>query len=374
MSYTEVESVGWFTRIKDSIAGVGCGMLLFILAFPLLWWNEGRAVHEAAGIASAKKAVINVQADKVESSNDGKLVHVSGQAATTEKLVDDKTQLTATALRLRRNVSIYQWRENKKSEKRKKVGGGEETVNTYTYEQVWTDKPLNSSSYKEKSGHENIGALPFENATTDSKAATLGAFKLGEAVTRLSNWTPLSIEKDKVKLPDGFKAEPGDLYKGVDPTKPAVGDVKVTFESVQPGEYTIMAAQRGDSFTSYKAASKDFFEVRKGNVSADQICQGLESANNMMTWILRVVGFFMFVIAVSMILKPLSVMADVLPFLGNMVEFGAGLAGIAVAIPCTLITVAIAWIVYRPVIGVALLVVSVGAIYLFYTKVKKPAA
>jgi len=54
-----------------------------------------------------------------------------------------------------------------------------------------------------------------------------------------------------------------------------------------------------------------------------------------------------------------------------MVEFGAVLAGIAVAIPCTLITVAIAWIVYRPILGVALLVVSGAAIYFILAMMKK---
>ncbi len=44
-SFTEVSSQGWFSRIGDSIKGILFGIFLFIAAFPLLWWNEGRSVE-----------------------------------------------------------------------------------------------------------------------------------------------------------------------------------------------------------------------------------------------------------------------------------------------------------------------------------------
>jgi hypothetical protein len=37
----------------------------------------------------------------------------------------------------------------------------------------------------------------------------------------------------------------------------------------------------------------------------------------MMTWILRFVGFVLMILGLNMILKPLSVMADVLPIVGS---------------------------------------------------------
>ncbi|WP_339136467.1 MAG: hypothetical protein WGN25_01115 [Candidatus Electrothrix sp. GW3-4] len=43
-SYTEVTNQSWFSRIGGAIKGIIFGFILFIIAFPLLFWNEGRAV------------------------------------------------------------------------------------------------------------------------------------------------------------------------------------------------------------------------------------------------------------------------------------------------------------------------------------------
>ena len=43
--FTEVTTKGWLERIGESIKGVVAGLVLFLGAFPLLWWNEGRSVQ-----------------------------------------------------------------------------------------------------------------------------------------------------------------------------------------------------------------------------------------------------------------------------------------------------------------------------------------
>ena len=40
----EYEEEGWFSRIGDSIKGIFGGIAIFMLAFPLIFWNECRAV------------------------------------------------------------------------------------------------------------------------------------------------------------------------------------------------------------------------------------------------------------------------------------------------------------------------------------------
>ena len=54
---------------------------------------------------------------------------------------------------------------------------------------------------------------------------------------------------------------------------------------------------------------------------------------------------------------------------------GTGLLSFLIALPCSLVTIAIAWIVYRPVLGIILLVIAVGAIVmLFKNRKSAPAA
>ena len=61
-SVTRVENIGWGSRIIDSIKGVLFGLLLFVIAFPLLFWNEGRAVRRAQDLAEGRGAVVEASA------------------------------------------------------------------------------------------------------------------------------------------------------------------------------------------------------------------------------------------------------------------------------------------------------------------------
>ncbi|MCY2994909.1 MAG: hypothetical protein NTY19_44665 [Planctomycetota bacterium] len=59
-SFSEVTSQSWFSRLGNAIKGVLLGIILFVVAFPLLWWNEGRAVKTAKGLKEAGGAVVAV--------------------------------------------------------------------------------------------------------------------------------------------------------------------------------------------------------------------------------------------------------------------------------------------------------------------------
>ena len=117
-SFTETTTQGWFSRIGGSIKGVLFGILLCIIGIPLLFWNEGRAVKRYKTLKEGAGAVVAVSADKVDSANEGKLVHLSGEATTSETLQDEKYGISANALRLRRSVEMYQWKESTSTEKK----------------------------------------------------------------------------------------------------------------------------------------------------------------------------------------------------------------------------------------------------------------
>ncbi len=46
-TFTEVTSQSWWSRLGDSIKAVLVGIVMFLVSFPLLFWNEGRAVQTA---------------------------------------------------------------------------------------------------------------------------------------------------------------------------------------------------------------------------------------------------------------------------------------------------------------------------------------
>ena len=81
---------------------------------------------------------------------DGKVIHASGRAETTDVLVDPFFGVNATAIRLSRKVEYYQWVETARTETHKKVGGSEEKVTTYTYAKEWVSTPVDSSVFRDE--------------------------------------------------------------------------------------------------------------------------------------------------------------------------------------------------------------------------------
>lgn len=375
-NYTEVSSESWFSRIGGAFKGIIFGLVLFIAAFPLLFWNEGRAVKTYKTLKEGGGAVVSVPADRVDSANEGKLVHLSGKAVTEATLTDPVFGVSASALKLRREVEMYQWHESSKSETKKKLGGGTETVTEYSYSKVWSKNAISSSSFKKSAGHENPGAMPYESEELVADKVTLGAFTLSPSlVGMISGPQPLPVSSD-LPLPEELagkaKRHDGGLYLGADPASPQVGDVRITFETVPPQDISLIAQQTKGSFEPYKATTGEHIELLETGIkTAEAMFQKAQRDNVFLTWIVRAVGFILMFAGLSMIFKVLSVVADVLPFLGSVVGAGTGIISFLIAAVLSLITVAVAWIVYRPLLGVLLLAAAAGLIVLVKGKLGK---
>ena len=59
-----------------------------------------------------------------------------------------------------------------------------------------------------------------------------------------------------------------------------------------------------------------------------------------------------------------AVLAGVLPFLEDLVEAGVFLVALMLAVPLTLITIALAWFAHRPLIGALLIVAGIAFVLL----------
>jgi hypothetical protein len=368
-SYTEITSRSWGGRIMDSIKGLLLGGLMVLVAFPTLWWNEGRAVKTARSLEEGAGIVVSVAADAVVPGNDGKLVHVSGLAQTEERLQDPVFGIGANAIKLDRQVWAYQWQEHTRSETRNKLGGGTETVTTYEYRKEWVDRPVSSNGFHHPEGHRNPGTMTYRDQLLSAQRVTVGAFRLSPGlVAQINKFAPLPVtEQDLARLPVDLRQKAhlweGGYYLGRDPQTPEIGDSKVTFRVVNPTEVSAVARQGGRSLEPYATQAGRTLEMLSlGSVSAPVMFQQALSNNAVMTWVLRLVGFLVMFIGLFVLFRPLAVVADVLPFLGDMLRMGLGLFAGVIALSLSLVTIALAWLTYRPLISIPLLLVGVGAI------------
>ena len=149
------------------------------------------------------------------------------------------------------------------------------------------------------------------------------------------------------------------LYFGRVPGSPEVGDVRVTFEIVVPAKVTVMAVVDGDSFKPYKAKNgKRFQTLVMGKKSGDEIIDAEKEANNMILWALRILGVMLVIAGLKGIFGFLETILKVVPFIANIFGWGVGVVCTVIGVVWSLIVIALAWLFYRPLLGIGLLVLA----------------
>jgi hypothetical protein len=380
---TEVTNQSIFGRIGNSIVGMLFGFVLLAGSVILLFWNEGRAVATAKSLREGAATVIDVPAENINSANESKLIHVTGETAVTEPLQDPIFNISEKALRLRRNIEVYVWKEKKESKSRDKIGGGKETTTTYSYEKVWSPDLIKSSSFKSAEDHQNPARLEIPKKEFVAANATLGQFRLTpQIIGKVDGDEGLEATTDQLsqvseKFQSKLKVEGNQFYLGADSANPEIGDEKISFGVLRPGTLSVVAAQTKQSFTPYITTNEREIElVELGNHSAAQMFAHAQAANRTLTWILRAVGFGAMFFGGLLVLGPISAMARILPFLGSLVEMGFAIVSFFFSAIVSLLVIAVAWIVYRPVLGIALIVLAIACIVMLkrlHTKHVSPA-
>ena len=161
------------------------------------------------------------------------------------------------------------------------------------------------------------------------------------------------------------------LYFGRVPGSPEVGDVRITFEKVVPAKVTVMAVVDGDTFKPFKAKNgKRFQTLVMGKKTGDEIIEDAQDANSMWTWALRILGVLMVIGGLKGIFGFVETILKVVPFIAGIFGWGIGLVCSIIGIAWSLIIIAIAWLFYRPLLGISLLVLAGFLVWVFAFKGK----
>ena len=161
------------------------------------------------------------------------------------------------------------------------------------------------------------------------------------------------------------------LYIGLVPGAPEVGDVRVTWTQIVPAKVTIISQVDGDTFKPYKAKNgKRFQTLVMGKKDAADIFESAHNSNTFWLWTLRIIGILLVIAGLKGIFGILETLFKVVPFLAGIVGWGIGLVCTVVGIVWSLIIIALAWLFYRPLLGITLLVVAGFLIWIFAFKGK----
>ena len=430
MAYLEVTTTGYGTRVGNSFKAIGSGILLFLAGTALLCWNEGRAVKTEKMLDEAGSAYVEMEnPEKKDASLEGELICGTALATTEDSLSDAQFGIGAKAISLRRSVEYYQWVEHSQEKKEDKLGGKEVTTTTYTYSKEWVSRPVESAQFKDPAyQNKNMVLTTIENAEQYAENVSWGAYKLNESLIHSISsreGVDLAIAEDLLKqfdqntktayerfygvqknqqpaeqpaetaaVSDSAKAVNDSinnaianaqnkkdfeyihqannvLYFGKVPGSPEVGDVRVTFEKVVPAKVTVMAVVDGDTFKPFKAKNgKRFQTLVMGKKSGDEIIEAEKEANNMWTWALRIIGILMVIGGLKGIFGFIETILKVVPFIAGIFGWGIGLVCTVVGLAWSLIVIAIAWLFYRPLLGISLLILAGFLVWVFAFKGK----
>ena len=429
MAYTEKTTTGYGTRVGNSLKAVLMGFVLIIGATILLWWNEGRAVKTADMLEDAQGACVEMpNPDKKSAEFEGELVCATAMANTDEVLQDTEFGISENAISLSRKVEYFQWVEHSESKSEDKLGGKQETTTTYTYSQEWVSSPVNSGDFKDPAYQgKNHTWATIEDQTVWAENVTFGAYVLNEslihsissseavelnvndailqrfdrsvadvyarikgvpAAAATAQAEPAAAVADSLQtaIPDSIKQDnkvdleyvhqAGNvIYFGRTMNAPEIGDVRITFEKVVPAKVTVVSCVEGNTFKPFVAKNKKKFQtLRMGKKSIEEIFEEENEANSMWTWVLRILGIILVISGVKSLFSFVETLLKVVPFLSSLFAFGVGIIATVIGLVYSLIVIALAWIFYRPVLGIILLLIAGFLVWVFAFNGKKKLA
>ena len=148
------------------------------------------------------------------------------------------------------------------------------------------------------------------------------------------------------------------FYKGENPSFPQIGDMRVVYEAVAPTEVNIIAAQQGATLAAFRAkAGGTIAMVSTRRMSAQQMFDDALWWNLVKSWLWRGGGFVALWLGYGLALRPLTILAGILPGLfGGLVVATGFVASLLLALGVTLVTTSFAWVLHRPEFGVPMLI------------------
>ncbi|MBR1538083.1 MAG: hypothetical protein IJ636_01100 [Bacteroidales bacterium] len=386
MAYQETTRQSYGSKVKNSFQGIFWGIILIIAGTIVLWWNEGRAVKASNALKDFQKNYVELSdITTVDPGFEGKAVHATGVATTADTLRDAAFGIAVNAMRIVRNVEYYQWTQNSESESKDKLGGSTETTTTYTYEPAWCSGPVNSNEFKDPDYRgKNFVWRTVDDNEQLARNVSFGAYRLTESIVgRISGEEPaypaLTDDQKKQLLANVTDSTvlvtvSGDqVYIGADPATPHIGDVRITFMQVtSPKTISLLQKVVNGTFEPYIAKNgKAFSKVEMGTVSAENMIEHQKSANKVTLWLLRLLGIFLVIAGFRSLVSFISTIFAVVPFVQRIIGAGTGLVATLVGLVWSFIVIAIAWIAYRPVVAIALLVAAAVLIFLLVSRSRK---
>jgi hypothetical protein len=311
-------------KLVGSIGSLLIGILVFIGSFAILYYSEVRTDYSAV----ADKAV-----EITEAGEDNGLAYVTGDLDSPEYLGDDLYLEPGDYIAFDRTVEMYSWVEEKHVEDEEEY---------YTYDTKWIEEVPDSDEFDSPRRHENPAKAEKSVRETVSEGR-VGDYELDMKKVRLLGFEAFDLEDDVVDsysyveaVSDGDYEYIFDGYGTYD--DPEIGDIRIRYSVLPTGDEVTVFGRADGSKLKQHSGEKEKGLYRMFSGTKDDALSVLKGEYKTSGWIGRVLGFIVMWIGLSMILSPLSVTLELIPFLGKLGKGALGIITFAVALILTAIT------------------------------------
>lgn len=368
---------GFLERLSETAGGTVVGIGLFFLSFYVLFTNEGRALQTTSSLNEGLSQVVSLEPfSSLDLQNNNHLVHLSAQLRTAQPLHDPNYRVVVQAVKLKRQVEMYQWVEYRES-KDYQENGETKTETTYNYNTEWKSELVNSRNFDKEIGHQNPSAMAVESVTVVAPEVRVGPFSLSKGlVEQINNFQTLSLRDFSAFNLDPFLSIDDDyFYHTQNPRRPEVGDVRVRFSfaglSAETSPFgpaqtvSVVAKQSGDQLKAFKTKSGDTLEILYlEELSAQEVFEKEHQYNSMKTWGLRAAGWLLMFLSIQLTMRIIHTLVDWVPLLRDLVSVGLKIFALCVSCSLSLLTIGVGWLFYRPLVAAALGALALVPVFL----------
>ena len=268
------------------------GIILALLGIATLIMALNRANTFETLINEARADVVAADFEHVNPSYEGKLVGVSGKLTAEGTLSDDLIGVGRRTVMLRRVVETYQWFQS--------------CDDACEYVKTWHEGLIDSKDFG--ANHVNPTEQKYESQDFIASDQKFGAYTLPKVlIQKLSYDTTLGPDEISEVYHGDLKVFNEYLTNSIDPSNPAIGDFRISYQYVKDKTITVIAQQKGDSFAEFRSSSKEtFFEVDEGSETAEEFINRFAQNNKGVNWILAGIGVILIIFGGALVYNSLK--------------------------------------------------------------------
>ncbi|MFH1315174.1 MAG: TMEM43 family protein [Candidatus Uhrbacteria bacterium] len=369
--YHTSKTVSYGSRIKNSFVGVLLGIALFLGSFFVLYFNEG-----TTDLSSVAETAVPIESSVVSENPElqGQLVSTAGTVTSPQQLGDSMFFQQGDYLQVERVSEMYSWVEKKTTSKKKNLGGSETQDTTYEYTKEWTDEVPSSSGFYQSGSYYNP-VKQIDSQTMTVSKASIGKYQIQPKTVTFPEAAFVPLSSNNIDLPEDMTFISDDyLYNGIDYNNPEVGDIRVSYQVVRAGqEMTLFGSLNDNLISSYTNQDGDslyrlFYEDTAGAIAV------MHSEFTTSLWMFRLIGFLMMWFGMLFVLRPITVLLDVVPIFGSISGFAFFFFTLPIAVLLSLLTIVISLLFHNIVITMIVAVVAIVVTLLVLMRRNKKTA